>query len=87
MYRYRIYTEDLNRSEITAIVAETFDGFTIFDADGVWEGKSECSMVIEVILLYDALPMLKRLAKRIKEHNDQKSVLLTQDIIGGEFLV
>lgn len=45
---YRLFTENKNYDQIKKLVGDLFDGFTIIKADGVWQGKSEHSLIIEI---------------------------------------
>jgi hypothetical protein len=73
---YRIYTEDLNREQIEAIIGKSFDSFTVLPAVGYWHGHKENSLVIEVDT-DDKLSVVAA-ASRIKEQNHQEAVLVTE---------
>ncbi len=77
---FRIYTEDLNRAGIEALVSQRFPGFTIIPANGYWEGHHEESLVIEVIAPGNerSVKVVHELAESIRELNNQDSVLVTR---------
>ena len=73
---YRIYTEDLNREQIEAILASSFDSFTVLPATGYWEGQRENSLVIE--LDTNDKSSVVASAGRIKQQNHQEAILITE---------
>jgi len=85
---YRIYTEDLNRDKVLALVGEHFVAYTVLTGTGAWEDKLEDSLVIEIIQDTEADQILQAidssvflLAARIKNMNRQDSVLVTKQPI------
>ena len=89
----RIYTEARDVENIKALVGVAFDGFTIFDATGVWKGQEEQSVVIEILCLesFDSLQesfrrRVRATAKSIKKVNQQEAVLVTFEEIEGELI-
>jgi len=44
----RIITEDWDTDAIIKCVSDTFMGFTWYRANGVWDGKTEPSLIIEI---------------------------------------
>ena len=86
---YRLYTEDKNRKEIEKIVSKYFDGFTVFTAKGYWEGKSENSLVIEILIeqhFFGEHLIIYEICKEIKALNDQESVLVVKLNCDSEFI-
>ncbi len=77
---YRIYTEDKNSYLIEKLLERHgIDGATIYETTGLWQGKSEASIVIEIIG-HDSQDVRARvfaLKDDIKRENNQESVLLT----------
>jgi len=71
---YRIYTEDVNRELIEQIVADSFDGYTLLPATGVWKGAREQSVVIE--LSTEDKARVFETARQIKAANKQEAVLV-----------
>jgi len=73
---YRIFTE--RKPNLARLASRHFDGFTLTEATGYWQGQPEPSAVIEVIL--DGHPDDKArvyaLANLIKHENLQQSVLV-----------
>ena len=74
---YRIYTEDLNMTQIRAIVDRAFTGYTLHRGTGVWNHVAEPSLVIEIITPDDKLPDVKQVCKEINTLNSQECCLLT----------
>jgi hypothetical protein len=74
---YRIFTENKNKAKVESIVAEHFPGFTIYEADGYWEGQKEKSLIIEIMtdVLADVISV-KAIARDIKIANKQQAVLI-----------
>ena len=80
--RYQIYTENKDRDIIEALAVVQFDGFTIIEATGFWQGDFEPSLIIEVISdAPDAHAKMETLARDIKEANHQDAVLLTYSMV------
>ena len=73
--RYRLYTE--NAANLPKLVARYFDGATIYDGLGLWQGEQEQSAVIEVIASRADLQQILNLAGDIRVTNRQQSVLVT----------
>lgn len=76
-YVYRIYTEDVNRNGVEAILDGAFKGYTIIRGEGRWRGKKENSIVIEI----DGATRNRVLAvvKKIKATNNQEAVLVRRN--------
>ena len=83
MKRIRIYTEDKNRGAIYRIVSDCFDSFTVFNCTGFWRGQVESSVCVEILVdarkcAMTGIPaLIKSICARIKEENEQESVLYT----------
>lgn len=77
---WRLYTED--RSTVPSIVADYFDGATMFTATGLWKGQTEQSVVVEVIAPITSRARIIAVARRIIELNNQEAVLVT---VAGPF--
>ena len=75
---YRIYTEDLQEDKIAEIVSCSFEGFTIYHANGYWNGVAEKSLIIEIIGDFDEEKekRVNRVARSIKRLNHQECVLI-----------
>lgn len=71
---YRVYTEDKNKGEILQLVAKRFQSFTLQPTLGYYRGKSERSIVIEIVGA--AKREVNAVARRIGAMNGQKSVLV-----------
>lgn len=72
---YRICTEDKNRRQLTDLIDQHFDGYTLYTVEGRWKGKPEDALVIE-LASHGAFSRVKVLAEAIKELNQQESVLI-----------
>ena len=73
---YRLYTE--RRPNLAELTACYFDGFTLIEAVGYWQGNAEPSPIVEVIgTSFDYTYMLA-LARDIRETNGQQSVYLVR---------
>lgn len=85
---YRIYTEDVNREGIIKFVSTYFTGFTVLEATGVWEGKTERSIVIEIVShdMVGGFGVLRRIAEFIKEVNGQDAVLITRQPVESRLI-
>ncbi len=75
---YRIYTEDTDiRPELHELLNKTVDGYTILSGVGVWKGKREQALIVEIIGEYSDKSRVLRLAAEIKILGKQGSVLVT----------
>lgn len=74
---YRIYTENKPETKqgCIDIVSAQFDGFTVFEGIGYWQGKAENCLVFEVDTNYD-IGTVRIVAQAIKEYNEQECVLI-----------
>lgn len=55
---------------------QEFEGFTIYESKGGWKGKTENSMVVEVVGLSDE--KVERVKKEMAEEFNQDSVMVVQ---------
>jgi len=46
---YRIYTEDADREAVVSAVSQRFESFTLHETTGYFKGRSEKSIVIEIV--------------------------------------
>lgn len=58
------------------IVAQTFQGFTMFEATGYWEGKPEPALVFEILAREDEWGKVQNLAVLLRDSFKQSSVLM-----------
>ncbi len=72
---FTLYTE--NRPNLAALVSRYFQGATIYNGVGLWQGETEHSAVVEIVGTMDDLQRVVFLAGDIREVNKQQSVLLT----------
>jgi hypothetical protein len=73
---YRLYTQDKNKRCIVRLTAQRFESFTLQPTLGYYRGKSERSIVLEIVGAADR--EVKKLARRIGAMNGQTSVLVLQ---------
>jgi hypothetical protein len=71
---HRIYTEDTAREAVIETVGKQFDNFTLHGTTGYYKGKSEKSLVVEIIEGNEGT--VEALARAIRAINGQKSVLI-----------
>lgn len=76
MKKFTIHTENKNQQWIENLLSVGFDGFTIVKADGFWKGTKEKSL--EIIIYTDNAYLIRAIADRIKHHNKQEAVLVTE---------
>lgn len=87
-YRYRIYTEDkigMGRYKIQKIIADCFEGFTIFGCIGVWKNKVENSCVIEIITPRRSNDIIRLICVKINQINSQECCLVTIEKIEATY--
>jgi len=75
---YRIYTENVNRDDIVKIAGEYFQGFTLLDGVGFWQGTPEQSLIIEIIGTEKDAANVELVAYKIKKNNCQQAVLVQE---------
>jgi hypothetical protein len=79
MRLFRIYTERKRKAWLIRLVAERFDGFTVFDTVGVWNGKQEKSVCIEIVTSDATVNWkLNRISRAICGLNQQDCVLVVE---------
>jgi len=74
---YRIFTEDIMRDTVESIMVEFFDGFTIYNATGYWQGAKENSIIIEIVGEQEIENIVQEAGSRIKHALRQEAVLIT----------
>jgi hypothetical protein len=75
--------ESWQQIAIEETILKYFDGFSIYKADGFYQGKREDSRIIEV-LLWDDSPYsldIKAILKQLKEQTLQEEILYTLEPI------
>jgi hypothetical protein len=75
--RYRLHTEHVS----PVLVAKYFDGFTIINGRGYYQGKGESSVAIEIIGTIDDAAKVTTLARDIREQYRQTEVWITTEEI------
>lgn len=87
---FRLYTEYKNIPGITKLADSYFESYTIYRADGRWQGTSEKSLVIEIIAQDGELSRMTcrvfDLARRIKKLNKQQAVWVTSNRAHGALI-
>jgi len=86
MIRARIYTENKELHDLCRLVSEFFDSYTVYGGGGVWNGKHEPSITIEIIADSPRMQSLEDLCRLIKDFNKQEAVLYTLESIRGELI-
>ena len=76
MALYRLFTENRQYDQIKKLVCEYFDGCTLIKAEGIWQGKSEHSLIIEIDDQYKCWEKIERLCFAIKKLNEQDKILV-----------
>lgn len=71
---YQIFTEDVNRENITRILDADFPGYTLVPASGRWQGIPEPSVIAEIETEDGAL--VRSDAEEIRLTNKQDAVLV-----------
>lgn len=79
MRSFRIYTERKRKAWLIRLVAEHFDGFTVFDTVGVWKHTQEKSVCVEIVISDSAAECkLNRISRAICGLNKQEAVLIVE---------
>jgi len=86
MIAYRIYTEDVNRAQILELADSYFQGYSVLIATGVWRGKHEPSLILELLAFENDKHAVTCLAQDIKALNKQESVLVSQNVVQELFI-
>lgn len=76
MRKFEIYTENKNQEWIENILSIGFDGFTIIRGVGCWKGQREESLKVEIYT--DNVILLEAVAEKIKRHNKQDAILISE---------
>lgn len=76
MKRFVIHTENKNEKWIENLLSIGFDGFTVVNCRGFWKGAAEKSL--EIIIYTANTELVRAMAERIKHHNKQEAVLITE---------
>ena len=72
---FKLYTE--YRPNLLAMVADGFDGASLYHVDGMWKGVTEHGAVVEIVSTLAERNTVVRLARAIAEVNAQSTVLVT----------
>lgn len=88
MYKYTLYTEDINRDRIEALFncSKIIHSYTLYNGVGVWAGQKEKNLTIVIINTEFIKAEVKRIANCIKQVNRQEAVLLTIEKVEGDLL-
>jgi len=84
----RIFTQNQNYDKVKKLVGQYFDGFTIIKAEGVWQGSSEHSLIIEIAGMFDTADCDKidQLCYAIKKLNKQDKILVQKIQCNSELI-
>jgi len=76
---YRIFTENLNTEKIADIVNKYFEGYTLLNGVGYWQGEKENCLIIEIITNNKSdIDKIELIAYAIKKLNHQQAILIQQ---------
>ena len=73
---YRIVTERKNVEDVRKLVDVAFDGYTLIEANGQWQGTAEPSLIIEIVASAHDARLVLATALAIKVLNGQQAVLV-----------
>lgn len=73
---YKLFTENKNYDQIKKLVGNYFKDFTIIKAEGIWHGKSEHSLIIEISGIEYDMSRISNLCYAIKKLNQQDKILV-----------
>lgn len=74
---YRLFTENKNYEQVKKLVCKYFDGATIIKAEGIWQGESEHSLIIEICWgVITSKNEIDQLCYAIKKLNQQDKILV-----------
>lgn len=76
MKRFSIHTENKNEKWIENLLSIGFDGFTIVKPTGFWKGLKE--KALEITIYTDNTELIRAIADKIKHHNKQEAVLVSE---------
>jgi len=83
---YRIFTEHKNSDKIVEIVNKYFEGYTLLNGIGYWQGVPEQSLVIEIIGTEKDAARVELVAYEIKKANVQEAVLIQETNVAGQLV-
>jgi hypothetical protein len=72
----RILTGNKNYGDVKKLVRQHFASFTIINAEGCWHGRSEHTLIIEILITEPENQKIEKLAYAIKKLNQQNAVLV-----------
>lgn len=81
MTRYKIYTENKRLPMLRTVIKKYFNAVTETHGIGLWKGKSEKSVVFEIIGPSHLEPKVLAVAGIFKCENKQTAVLVTRELI------
>ena len=94
MIRLRFYIGQLDKQGISVpwarfdavedLLKDTFEGFTVYSAEGVWKGKGEPTRVYEILTSYKHTG--RGIASKCAEICNQDTVLLTTEEVEEVYL-
>ena len=73
---YRLFTENKNYEQVKNLIREIFVSATIIKAEGLWQGESEHSLIIEVLADDKCEQQIRQLCYNIKKLNQQDKILV-----------
>jgi hypothetical protein len=77
---YRIFTENKQKDGVAKVVTRFFDGFTLIEGEGYWQGKPEKTLIIEIDTINSTCPSnrISAIVDEIKELNNQQCCLVQE---------
>lgn len=73
---YRLFTENQNYEQVKKLVSKHFVGATLIKAEGIWQGESEHSLIIEILADDKCEQQIRQLCYAIKKLNQQDKILV-----------
>lgn len=83
---FHIYTENVDKEAIEAIVSDGFASFSIFKGTSYWKGNSESLLCIEIIAPSGRRDAVHAIANHVKRHNLQESVIVMEHDVSVTFI-
>ena len=80
---FTIYTEALDHEAIVRLVSQEFPAATLRVGTGIWHGKSETSLAVEIIGHESTRGAVHKVEGEIKRHNSQEAVLVIEVLLAN----
>jgi hypothetical protein len=87
MYLYRIYTEDKDEQAVRkTLAAYQIEAYTVIHGQGVREGRSEASIIIEVLSDWSIINKIQFVCQQLKCALAPQAVLFTVGRVEGRLI-